>query len=235
MRPSPIRYYHGTNSLSAVRDMASGGALRPSRPEGRSAFSKSAGGFVYLTPCFRLAADYAMMRDRRDWPAEHDVVSADLPHVFGFDLSSVALAIPEEDELGRAAMVAVTGGRKRSPCTMNILLLNTLREDRNTLADLAAEAGRIIGGTARYRALADGRSLTMAEQTAVGRRMAEMLDPELGERLMAMGMSVGVRESVVPVAAWTLEIGARPGVAMDHPDKADPLCGPWDQDRNLAP
>lgn len=227
MRPPAIPYYHGTISLPAVQCLVGGGTLLPRRPEGRSVFSKAVEGLTYLTPCFKLAADYAMTTDRNDWPAEHDVEWADLSHVFEFDLSNVSSAVLEEDELGWAVMVAVTAGKRVSPCTMNILLMDALLGDVDTMRALAAEAERIIGKTARFHGLLDGRALTKTGQAAVGRRMANVMKPEMAERLMELGMSLGVQEPLAPVAAWTFDARMRMESSMDHPDKASVLAGPW--------
>jgi hypothetical protein len=223
-----LDYYHGTCVADAVNDLIGGGPLRPRRPDGESkvrAANAAREGFVYLTPSFHHACEYAYPNDRADWPEFHEVEHCQ-PHVFKFDLSGATL-FPEEDDLGWAACVARDrlAGKCGGLGTHNLVFMERIAEDRTTLAWLLDEAERLLGRDVLTKAATAKRG-TMR----VGARLAPRLDPALSEALVGLGISVACADDVRPNGAWTWGRGTHPswkGGSGRCPDGLPPVQGAW--------
>jgi hypothetical protein len=225
----PGIYYHGTCSQPAVDAMLAGGPLVRVHPGRRGSFAASLGGLSYLTPCFRYAADYAMMTERADWPSEHDIEHSKLSYVFGFGTSSLGTPLLEEDDLGWAVMHAskLIVGVRNCKWTMNVDFADALSADLRICQALMSEACRLVRSPKAAAMLADPNSQwTSAQTTALGRSLAGRLSSEIQHALLTMGISVAISQPVHPVAAWTFDRWSLRGF-MDSPSKAQPIEGAW--------
>lgn len=200
-------YFHGTCSARAVQALLGGEPLMPRRPLGDSDFVPSRPGLRHVTPCFRHAAEYAVMTNRADWPQEHDVEVSSRAWIFAFELDA-----PEdgrnrldEDELGWAIKhaIVVASGQTDAGWITNTEFADNFESSRDTmtrLADLALP--ELSRRQAFQRALQKPLLWNPRLQTKAALLLESILPEELRLGLVNLGISLGIPEPIWPTAAW---------------------------------
>lgn len=219
-------YYHGTSLCPAVAALTSGDPIKNGIPtNSKTKFPSARRGRVYLSPHMDVAAHYAMITGREDWPEDVDDEKLGSPHVFIFeDFSGLENIQIDEDDIGWIAMNAA-----RQMVFGKNFLFNTNHEFCFCVQRVANSIGSekfnrnileyLLNLSERIKDDREGRSFTRLAKAVLSRKnfsrhipdkpaiwtrlgisLGPLVDVDIMRRFIKMGANISVTGEICPTS-----------------------------------